>query len=251
MALAAKISAAELSAQVANRFQDQYFEARLINAPGVSYTPGTTDDATFLAGEVAIGTGGYRRQTFNYSLADIATYSDGGVGLAQKATVFAQDGTSTVIDFTHVALVWSSGNASALAGTLAAAPTAGNDGSYTSIPVDSTSGSGVGLTLDITVANSGAAASDYTVTINSPGYGYAAADTVTIDDATLAGAGVIATGAGPLTVAIDTVNVASNAGDLLSVAQTTNAVVLADGNEAVFYWNLKQYGYYESLLAVV
>ena len=250
MALAAKISAAELSAQVSSRFQDQYFEARLINAPGVSYTPGTTDDATFLANEVAIGTGGYQRQTFNYGVSDIATYSDGGVGLAQKATVFAQDGTATSIDFTHVALVWSSGNASALA-VPTVTPSAGNDGVYTDIPIDSSTGSGVGLTLDITVTNGGATAGDYAVTINSPGYGFAAAETVTINDLTLAAVGIISAGAGDLTVALDTVNEASNAGDLLSVAQTTNAVVLAGGNEAAFYWNLKQYGYYESLLAVV
>ena len=63
--------------------------------------------------------------------------------------------------------------------------------------------------------------------------------------------GVITAGAGDLVVTIDTVNTAANAGQLLSVAQTTNSVVLAAGNEAAFYWNLKQYGYYESLLAVV
>jgi len=251
MALAAKISAAELSAQVTNRFQGQYFEARLINAPGITYTPGTTDDTTFLASEVALGTGGYARETFNYTVSDIATYTDGGVGLAQKATTFAHDGSGTSINFTHVALVWSDGNAATLSAAPSAAPTAAVDGTYTSVPVDSTSGSGVGLTVDIVVTNSGATSGDYDITINKPGYGYAASDTVTIADTTLAGISMITGGAGALTTAIATINDnTENAGDLLSVAKTTNSVVLAGGNEAVFYWNLKQYGYYESLLAV-
>ena len=35
--------------------------------------------------------------------------NDGGVAMDQKATVFAHDGGSTPITFSHVALVWSSG----------------------------------------------------------------------------------------------------------------------------------------------
>ena len=250
MALAAKISAAELSAQVSNRFQDQYFEARLIDSP-TSYTPGQgVDDATFLSNEVAIGIGGYARQTFFYSAADIATYSDGGVGLSPKATVFAHDGGATAIDFTHVALVWSTGNATALGANPTVAPSAAVDGTYYSVPMDSTSGSGVGLTVNITVANSGASTSDYTVALVSPGYGFTASDTVTITDATLASVGAITGGAGDLTFTVDTIHTAANAGQLLAVSQTTNPVSLIGGYEAVFYWNLKQYGYYESLLAV-
>ena len=250
MALAAKISAAELSAQVSSRFEDQYFEARLINS-GTSYTPGQgADDASFLANEVAIGTGGYTRQTFFYSAADIATYSDGGVGLSSKATVFSHDGGATAIDFTHVALVWSTGNAKTVSAIPTAAPSAGNDGTYYGVPLDSTSGSGTGLTVDITVANSGASFSDYTVALVSPGYGFSATDTVTITDATLASIGAITGGAGDLTFTVDTVHTATNAGQLLAVSQTTNPVSLVGGYEAVFYWNLKQFGYYESLLAV-
>ena len=250
MALAAKISAAELSAQVTNRFQDQYFEARLIDSP-TSYTPGQgVDDASFLANEVAIGTGGYARQTFFYSVADIATYSDGGVGLSPKATVFAHDGGATAIDFTHVALVWSTDNATSVSTNPTAAPSGGVDGTYYGIPMDSTNGSGVGLTVNITVANSGLTAGDYTIALVSPGYGFSAADTVTITDATLASIGAITGGAGDLTFTVDTVHTAANAGQLLAVSQTTNPVSLIGGYEAVFYWNLKQYGYYESLLAV-
>lgn len=251
MALAAKISAAELSAQVTSRFQDQYFEARLINAPGVSYAPGTTDDAAFLAQELTLGTGGYARQSFYYTVADVATYSDGGVGLAQKATIFAHDGSATTMDFTHVALVWSTGNVTAISANPTTAPSAAADGTYTGIPIDSTSGTGVGGTVDLVVINSGATAADYAITIAKPGYNYAATDTVTITEGTLAGLGIVSAGAGDLVATVDTINEPANAGSLLSVAQTTNAVVLGAGNEAAFYWNLKQYGYYESLLATV
>ena len=243
MAIAAKISSAELTAQVTDRFVDKYFEARLINAPGTSYIPGTTVDATFLANEVPIGTGGYLRQVIGYENSDVSAYSDDGVALSQKATIFAHDGGGTAIDFSHVALVWSDGNALTL-GAVTAAPSAGVDGTYTNIPVDSTSGSGVGLTVDLTISNGGITASDYALTIVNAGNGYAANDTVTILDGTLAGLGAIAGGAGDLTFSVATVSSQANAGTVLSVAQTASAVSLTAGNEAVFYWNLKQFGYY-------
>ena len=63
-------------------------------------------------------------------------------------------------------------------------------------------------------------------------------------DGTLAGIGAITAGDGNLTFSVGTVNTPSNAGQVLSVAQTTSSVVLSGGNEAVFYWNLKQFGYY-------
>jgi hypothetical protein len=211
MAIAAKISSSELTAQITNRFVGNSFEARLIDATGTTYEPGITDDASFLAFEVPLGTGGYQRQVIGYS--------------------------------SHVALVWSTGNASAL-GTVTTAPSAAVDGTYTNIPVDTTTGSGVGMTVDLTVTNSGAASTDYAVSIVSAGYDYAAADGIVFLEGTLAGLGIVSAGAGNLAVTINTVNTSSNAGEILSVAQTTSSVVLSGGNEAVFYWNLKQFGYY-------
>lgn len=243
MAIAAKISSAELTAQVTNRFVGSYFEARLINAPGTSYTPGVTIDATFLTNEVTPGTGGYQRQVIGYAGGDVSAYSDDGVALSQKATVFAHDGGGTSINFSHVALVWSDGNSLTL-GSVSAAPSAGVNGTYTNIPADSTSGSGVGLTVNLTISNSGAATTDYALTIVNAGYGYAANDTITIADGTLAGLGAITGGAGDLTFPVATVSNQTSSGAILSVAQPTSAVVLTAGNEAVFYWNLKQFGYY-------
>lgn len=243
MAIAARISSGEVTAQVTDRFVNKYCEARLIDAPGVTYTPGTTVDATFLANEVTIGTGGYARQVISYIPADVSSYTDGGIGLQQKATVFAQDGGGTSIDFTHVALVWSTGNATTL-GAVTAAPASGTNGTYTNIPIDSTSGSGVGITVDLTVSNGGAATTDYALTLNKPGYGYAASDTLTIANGTLAG--LFTVGAGDLTFPVSAVSTNADGGDVVAVAKTATNVSITAGNEAAFYWNLKLFGFFAS-----
>ena len=247
MTIAAKVSATEITNIITDRYTDQYFEARLINLPAYNYSPGTAgSDTTLLAGEVTPGTGGYQRAVLNYVPGDVGVYADGGVALNQKATVFAHDGGGTAITFSHVALVWSSGNAQTL-GAVTAAPASATTttAAYTNIPVDSTSGSGVGLTIDLEVTNSGAATTDYVITLNKPGYGYAAADTVTIDNGTLAGLDA-SIGAGDLTFPVATVYTptVATAGDLFTSVKTSSTVNLVDGNEAAFYWNLKQFGFY-------
>ena len=87
MAIAAKISPSELTALVTNSYVGKYYEARLINAPGTSYIPGTTVDATFLSNEVTQGTGGYERQIISYAGGDVSSYSDDGVALATKLSL--------------------------------------------------------------------------------------------------------------------------------------------------------------------
>jgi hypothetical protein len=240
MAIAAKISPAELTAQVTNRFVGKYYEARLIYAPGTSYIPGTTNDATFLSNEVAAGTGGYVRQVISYTGGDVSAYSDDGVALTTKATVFAQDGGATAISFSHVALVEGNGNVTALAAN-SGAPTAGVNGTYTDLPTV-TGGSGTGLTVDLTITNSGAASTDYALTIKQAGHGYAASDSIQVQEAALVAAGAVAASAGNITTTASTVY--SSSQQLLSVAQTPSTVNLNGGNETVFYWNLKQFGFY-------
>ena len=247
MTIAAKVSANELDAILRNRFVGEYFEARLINLPAYTYNPSTAGaDATLLAGEVTLGTGGYQRVVIGYTSSDVGNYTDGGVNLNQKATAFAHDGGATAISFSHVALVWSTGNVTGL-GTASSVPASATTTTtaYTNIPIDSTTGSGVGLTVDLEVTNSGATVGDYTLTVNKPGYGYAASDDLTITNATLAGLDS-SIGAGDLVFPVSTVSTVSgaSAGDLLSVAKTSGVVNLVDGNEAVFYWNLKQFGFY-------
>lgn len=243
MTIAAKVSSAEIDDILRSRYVDQYFEARLINLPAFVFDPGVVgSDTTLLTGEVAFGTGGYARTVIKYESADVGGYADGGISMTQKATIFAHDGGTTPLEFSHVALVWSTGNVLTL-GSVTAAPASATNTvtAYTNIPIDSTSGSGVGLTVDLAVGNSGAATTDYTLTINKPGYDYAASDTLTINNATLQALDP-SIGAGDLTFSVGTIHAPANAGDLFTSAKTTSVVTLVDGNEAAFYWNLKQYG---------
>lgn len=242
MTIAAKISPAELVAQVTDRYVDQYYEGWLIYAPGTAYQPGITVDATFLTNEVAAGTGGYQRQVIKYISGDVGNYADDGIALATKATTFAHDGSGTALQFSHVALVKGTGNVQTL-GAVTADPTAGVNGTYTNIPV-TTGQAGTGLTVDLTVTNLGASTSDWALTIVKPGTGYVAGDGLQISEATLIGLGAVTAGAGALTFTVGTAT--TGGGALLAVAQTANTVSLTAGNEAAFYWNLKQYGYYSA-----
>ena len=249
MTIASKVSANEVDDILRARYVDQYFEARLIDLPAYNYDPATAgSDATLLAGEVRLGTGGYQRAVIGFSSADVGNYADGGVALAQKATVFAHDGGATAIEFSHIALVWSTGNATALGAVTAAPASAATTATaYTNIPIDSTSGSGVGLTVDLEVTNAGAATTDYVLTLNKPGYGYAASDTLTITNGTLAGLDPTV-GAGDLVFSVSTVYTPTiaSAGDLFTAAKTASTVNLTAGNEAAFYWNVKQFGFYST-----
>jgi len=240
MAIAAKISPAELVALVTDRYVDEYYEAWLINAPGTSYQPGITVDATFLTNEVVAGTGGYQRQVIQYVGGDVGSYADDGIAMATKATTFVHDGGATALDFSHAALVKGNGNVTVLGG-VTGAPSAGVNGTYANIPV-TTGQSGIGLTVDLTITNSGAAAINYALSIVKPGYGYVAADSLQIAESALVTLGAVAASAGDLTFSVDTAT--TGGGALLAVAETANAVSLTAGNEAAFYWNLKQYGFF-------
>ena len=101
------------------------------------------------------------------------------------------------------------------------------------------------MTVDLVVINNGATTSDYAVSINNPGYGYAAADSLTILNGTLAGLDA-SIGAGNLVFSVGTTYSPSgaSAGDVFTVVKTSSVVNLVDGNEAAFYWNVKQFGFY-------
>ena len=169
MAVTAKVSAAELNTQVNQRFVGKYAEGRLINAPGVEYQPGTTNDATFLSFEVPLGRAGYEREIIAYSVTDVTAYTDDGIGLATKATVFAHDGSDDDINFTHVALCWSAGNVITVT-VPTIDPVQGNDGIYTDLPTF-TDGNGTGMTLDPEVSND-----IFVFTVSQPGRDYANGD---------------------------------------------------------------------------
>lgn len=240
MTIAAKISAAELVGQVTARYVDQYYEGILLDAPSVTYQPGITVDADFLLNEVVEGTGGYYRQVIKYVSGDVGNYADDGVGLATKATVFAHDGGGTTMDFTHAALIKGTGNVVAL-GNNTAKPTAAVNGTYTNIPVI-TGQDGIGLTVDLTISGNGATLGDYSPAIVKPGYKYVFGDFLQIPEATLVSLGAVSSGAGSLSFSVATAT--TGGGAILAVAQTESPVALSAGNEAAFYWNLKQYGFY-------
>lgn len=201
-------------------------------------------DSVWLSSEVALGLGGYQRALITYDSLDFGNYADGGVGLVQKATVFEHDGGVDDLNFTHVALVWSAGNIEAL-GTVATAPESATDTvePYSGVPT-TTSGSGVGLTVDISVINGGISPSDYSLTISSLGYGYEAEDVITVSNGVLSGLDSNV-GSGDLTTTVSAVvQQASPADSLFSIVKTAEAVVLSGGNQAVFYWSFKQFGFY-------
>lgn len=235
MAITAKISSAELSAQVEQRFVGKYIEALLLNASGLSYTPGSSNDANFLSNEVAEGTGGYTRQIFVYQPQDQGAYADDGVSLTTKGTIFAHDGSATPINFTHAMLTWGQGNVISLdAATID--PATGADGIYTDIPT-TTDGSGIGLTVDITVSND-----IFVFTPSSFGRNYAPGDAITIAEPTMVLAGIISEGGGVAQMLVGNVSSNNEAGNVIAVARTSSPVVLDGGNEAAFYWDLKMFG---------
>ena len=248
MAITAKIAQAEVSAQVIDRFSDVYLEARLYQYAG-TYDGSAGEDAAILASTEASSTSGYRRQVIHFSSADAtnATYGDGGVGLPQRATVFAPGGTSaTDMVFNHVALVWSTGNVTSIDANPATKPTAANNGTYTNLGPDAV-GAKRDLTITLVVTNGGATLADYALTLTSPGRGYTNGDTITIPQATLVAAGVIdgTTQTGDLTFTVTGVSTNANADKILSVAKPSGDVTLNNGNEAVFYWNLKLFDFHK------
>lgn len=235
MAITAKISAAEIASQVEQRFVNKYLEAILIDANGVTYTPGVTVDATFTSFEVPSG-GGYERQVFVFQAGDQTAYTDDGVGLATKGTVFSHDGGATNITFTHAALVWGSGNVVAL-DSATIDPATGNDGVYTDIPT-TTDGAGTGMTVDIVVANN-----VFAFTPSRFGRNYQAGDSIVVLAAAMEAVG--ATGPGESLAQMSVLQVSSNteAGQVVAVAPLDSQATLDAGNEAAFFWDFKLFGF--------
>lgn len=237
MAVSANISSTEVRTALVERYVGHYFEAALINAPGITYTPGSTNDATFMAFEVTQGASGYNREIFNYSASDVMAYTERGVGLTTKSTIFTHDGGSESINFTHVALCWGGGNVVAM-GATTQEPTVGIDGIYTNLPTQ-TSGEGTGLLLDLTISNN-----VFVYTISKPGRKYQVGDVVTVLGADMLQVGAINAEDEQVnaTLPVDTVSVETTEGNVLAVVQTSSAVSLIAGTQAAFYWNNKLYG---------
>ncbi len=240
------ISAQELNRQVTQGFVDQSFEIILIDAPDVVYDPAVTVDSEFLANAVPPGTFGYEPQVIRFEASDITQYSDGGIGLVTKTAVFDNNAQGSY-QFTHVCMKRGVGNAVTVSAA-SAKPSEGITSTVLQLPtinVD-TSLNSDGLTVDVTVFNDGANFADWVVTIANPGFGYVPDQIVAVTEDTLAQAGAAtALSTGNLVFKVETVNVSD--GSIVSVTPAENTVVMSDGNEAVFYYNLKQFGYASQL----
>lgn len=237
MSIAAKISSTEITTQMTSAYVDKYFEVALIDSSGTTYTPGTTVDSTFLTAEVTEGSGGYYRQIIGYSSSDLSNYTDLGVSLTRKAAIFDHDNSATPIYFTHVVLLRGSGNILTL-GSTGATPTNAVDGVYNDLPT-ATFGNGKQALVDLVVSNSGTA---FTVSVAYPGYDYVVSDQLTVLEADLIAAGVCGQGGGNLNVPVASVTAGSNT--IYSVSKTSSRVTLSGGNQAVIYFDIKHFGFY-------
>lgn len=236
MTIASKISSAEIISQLTDSYVDQFFEVALINSPGTIYEPGVTNDATFLTSEVTPGTASYSRKILKFTAGDIAAYADKGMSLARKAAVFDHDGGATALSFSHIALLRGDGNLLSL-GTTTSTPSNAIDGTYTNLPVVTT-GSGLDATIDLTVSSSGTV---FSLQINYEGYGYASSDPLFVSEVDLVAAGVCGVGDGNLNFSAATV---TSGGSIYSVSKPNNTVNLTDANQAVMYFDIKHYGFY-------
>jgi hypothetical protein len=244
MTISAKVAGTELQDGMNVRFGGAYFECALLDASGVSYDPANDDtqNATFLSAYEIASTGGYARQAIGWDADSAGAYSDDGVAMDQRNVVFEHDGSANNIVFTHMALVWGSGNIND-GGTATTAPSGSTNGVYLNFPTTS-SGSGVGATLNVTVTNGGATAADYAIAVNSPGAGYLASETLTIQNADLVSAGMAPGDGSPISFVVTSTYTSPNAGKIFSVAQVDGQTTITNGNSAAFYINLKKFGFY-------
>lgn len=97
-----------LSPIVTNTFVGTTYQVALINNPTGVFTPASVY-ANVILNEVTSGFGGYSRLEFTYSSGDIPTYVNGYL-LAKKSAVFIHDGSSDVIEFSHVAIIQRTGS---------------------------------------------------------------------------------------------------------------------------------------------
>ena len=245
MAISSRISSAELESQVSNRFVGKWIQVCLADAPGLNYIPGNPGDDGILLGAEVDGTtvSSYSRRVIGYAPGDVSTYTDDGIALATKAAIFEHDGLGDPIDFTHVFLVWAVDPVATL-GANTSGPSTANDGDYTANFPVSTTGNGSGMLVNITVANGGAALTDYTLTVVNGGGYYAPGDTLTVAGADLVSAGVTDE-VTDLVFSVGTIISNPEANNVISVSRMTSPVTLSNGQQAGFYFNLKQFGYYE------
>lgn len=208
MAIASSISSKELLGLVNARYVGTTFRVALLDSLN-TYIPGTTVTYQFMVDEIEDGVAGYSRKSFNYVSGDVSAYVDNGIPLARKAVTFSHDGSGVTYNITHVALLRENQVTASISGT----------------------------TLTVTSAASNSIASGQVIT----------GSTVS------RGTGIVSLGTGTggtgTYVINNTHSITSTTlyiSEIVSVAPLSTIATMSDGNDAVFYFDLKQYGYYQA-----
>lgn len=207
MAIASSISSKELLGLVNARYVGTTFQVALIDSPN-TYIPGTTVTYQFMADEIDNGLAGYSRQSFSYVAGDVSAYVDDSIPLARKAVTFSHDSSAATYDFTHVVLLRQNAVTASISGT----------------------------TMTVTAAASNTIAVGQVITGS------------TVDR----GTGIISLGSGTggngtyiLSTSQSISSTTLYVSEIVSVAPLATTATMSDGNDAVFYFDLKQYGYYQ------
>ena len=109
------------------------------------------------------------------------------------------------------------------------------EGTYPDMPVSGGSGTGAVCTLTI-------AGTVHTVAITAPGYGYTEGDSLRIDGADLQAVGANLNSGADVLFSANTIYESGE--EIVAVAAPDSTTVLTSGNQAVFYFDLKHYGFY-------
>lgn len=209
MSIAAAVGTEELKRIVESQYAGTTFQVALVNSAGTVYTPGTTVTRTFMADEVTDGTAGYGREDITYAVADVQAYTDEGIPLARKAATFTHDDSATTYQFTHVVLLRPAIVTAAISGT----------------------------TMTVSAVTSGTLAIGQVLT----GTGVTAGTGITA-----LGTGTGGTGTYTVSTSQTVASTTITAAEIVSVAPLASQATMSDGYEAVFYFDLKQFGYYQT-----
>lgn len=207
MAIASSISSKELLGLVNARYVGTTFSVALLDSLN-TYIPGTTVTYQFMADEIEDGVAGYARETFSYVAGDVSAYVDNGIPLARKAVTFSHDSSSSTYDVTHVVLLRQNQVTASISGT----------------------------TLSVSAAASNTIAAGQVITGSTVARGTGIISL---------GSGTGGTGTYVLSTSQSITSTTLYISEIVSVAPLATTATMSDGNDAVFYFDLKQYGYYQ------
>lgn len=220
MAITATVSSKELLSIIKSRHRTfgQWFSAALVNTSN-SYVPGSTITYEWLANEIPLGTAGYQRTRFQYLNDDIGIFADDGIPLARKAVTFNHDNSSVAYDFTHVVLLRSIRLWGSIFG---ATVTVETEFPLTGSPSPELNELGIGMAITGAGLPQGLG-----ITADQTGGGGPGAYTINQNISPL----------------IDYREMFAD--EIIAVAPLSSTATMADNSEAVFYWDLKYFNYYQ------